>query len=85
MSEPERVKITVSFEADVNMGYYPANVLSTAEAVAFDFTEQGGIEALLGYLDSMDNLVVVSVTEVIDEKNDTAILAERLSKELSSE
>jgi hypothetical protein len=81
----ERVKVTLSFETDINLDYYPNTVLSTADAVAFDFLEQGDVEAIMAYLESMDNICVVSVTEVIDEKNDTAILAERLSKELSSE
>lgn len=80
----ERVRVTVAFDIDIDMDYYPNTVLSTAEAVAFDVLEDE-VEALMSYLGTMDNLAVVSVTEVIDEKNDTALLAERLSKELSSE
>lgn len=80
----ERVRVTVAFDIDIDMDYYPNTVLSTAEAVAFDVLNDE-VEALMSYLGTMDNLAVVSVTEVIDEKNDTALLAERLSKELSSE
>jgi|JI8StandDraft_2_1071088.scaffolds.fasta_scaffold319345_2 hypothetical protein len=80
----ERVRVTVAFDIDIDMDYYPNTVLSPAEAVAFDVLEDE-VEALMSYLGTMDNLAVVSVTEVIDEKNDTALLAERLSKELSSE
>lgn len=80
----ERVRVTVAFDIDIDMDYYPNTVLSPAEAVAFDVLNDE-VEALMSYLGTMDNLAVVSVTEVIDEKNDTALLAERLSKELSSE
>ncbi len=80
----ERVRVTVAFDIDIDMDYYPNTVLSTAEAVAFDVLEDE-VEALMSYLGTMDNLAVVNVTHVVDEKNDTALLAERLSKELSSE
>lgn len=80
----ERVRVTVAFDIDIDMDFYPNTVLSTAEAVAFDVLNDE-VEAMMTYMQSMDNLAVVSVTEVIDEKNDTALLAERLSKELSSE
>lgn len=80
----ERVRVTVAFDIDIDMDYYPNTVLSTAEAVAFDVLNDE-VEAMMTYMQSMDNLAVVSVTHVVDEKNDTALLAERLSKELSSE
>lgn len=80
----ERVRVTVAFDIDIDMDYYPNTVLSPAEAVAFDVLEDE-VEALMSYLGTMDNLAVVNVTHVVDEKNDTALLAERLSKELSSE
>lgn len=80
----ERVRVTVAFDIDIDMDYYPNTVLSTAEAVAFDVLNDE-VEAMMTYMQSMDNLAVVNVTHVVDEKNDTALLAERLSKELSSE
>ena len=80
----ERVRVTVAFDIDIDMDYYPNTVLSPAEAVAFDVLNDE-VEAMMTYMQSMDNLAVVNVTHVVDEKNDTALLAERLSKELSSE
>lgn len=80
----ERVRVTVAFDIDIDMDYYPNTVLSPAEAVAFDVLNDE-VEAMMTYTQSMDNLAVVNVTHVVDEKNDTALLAERLSKELSSE
>ena len=80
----ERVRVTVAFDIDIDMDYYPNTVLSPAEAVAFGVLNDE-VEAMMTYMQSMDNLAVVNVTHVVDEKNDTALLAERLSKELSSE
>jgi hypothetical protein len=77
----ETVKVTVSFESTIDLANYPNTVLSAREAVAFDFLEDP-VEAMFAYLQDADNVLVINAESVMDEKNDTALLAERLSKEL---
>lgn len=85
MSDYKKAKITVSFVVDLNMNVYPEGA-TLQDAVAFDIEQLGDMEELLNiYLSLSDSeypIAVINVEDAPVEKNEVALLAERMSKEL---
>lgn len=84
MSDYKKAKITVSFVVDLNMNVYPEGA-TLQDAVAFDIEQLEDMEELLNIylsLSDEDTIAVINVEDAPVEKNEVALLAERMSKEL---
>lgn len=85
MSDYKKAKITVSFHVNLDMDNYPNGLTNLQDAVAYDlqlgFDVIEVIELYLSLSDE-DTIAIVNVEDAPVEKNEVALLAERMSKEL---
>lgn len=78
----KKVKVTTSINLYLDIDNYPDGA-TIQDAVAFDVQNNPDewLEMYIG-LAEQDEIFVISVEEAPEEKNEVALLAERMSKEL---
>lgn len=86
MSDYKKAKITVSFHVNLDMDNYPNGLTNLQDVVAYDLQhlDNDVIEVIELYLSlsDEDTIAIVNVEDAPVEKNEVALLAERMSKEL---